>query len=173
MFLHRANLSLLAMEWKFLHQIVSFWLRCFLSTWSRHWRPMSSPLWPHRSCFIRYLGCAYRAHHLLLLYQQGFTTQQPPYSTSSFSMVSGLLVSPRYRLHLPSARFPSQAPNTGCIEGFFRAENCNKNMMKSINTTSLFYISKNVIKFKLFQRSWLTQQEKIEFNYTFSEYKIG
>jgi len=56
---------------------------------------------------------------------------------------------------------------TGCIEGFVRAENCHKNMMKSINTISLFCILRSVIKFKLFQRSWLTQQEKIEFNYTF------
>jgi len=40
--------------------------------------------------------------------------------------------------------------NTGCIEGFFKAENCNKYMMKSIKTISLFCILKSVIKFNLF-----------------------
>jgi len=38
----------------------------------------------------------------------------------------------------------------GCIEEFFRVENFNKNMMKSINTISLFCILKSVIKFNLF-----------------------
>jgi len=69
--------------------------------------------------------------------------------------------------HAWMVRRSCESQYTGCTEGFFRAENCNKNMMKSINTISLFCILKSVIKFKLFQGSWLTQQEKIEFNYTF------
>ena len=51
---------------------------------------------------------------------------------------------------VPSFRDNQGATGTGCIEGFFRAENCNKNLMKSINTISLFFILKSVIKFNLF-----------------------
>ena len=58
-------------------------------------------------------------------------------------------------------------PPTGYIEGFFRAENCNKNMMKSINTISLFCILKSIIKFNLFLLCQSWSLEKIEFNYTF------
>jgi len=45
------------------------------------------------------------------------------------------------------------APLTGCIEGFFKVENCKENVVESINTISLFCVPKSVIKFRLFPRS--------------------
>jgi len=43
--------------------------------------------------------------------------------------------------------------NTGCIEGFFKAENCKENVVESINTISLFCVPKSVIKFRPSPRS--------------------
>ena len=96
------------MERSFLHQNGPHYLRCFLPTWPRHRRPVSSPLRPHQSRAIRYLGCTHRADHLLLLHRRRCI---PPHSTPSCPVVSGFLVSPWYRLHLPSSRFHPQAPN--------------------------------------------------------------
>ena len=42
---------------------------------------------------------------------------------------------------------------TGCIEGFFKAENCKENVVESINTISLFCVPESVIKFRPSPRS--------------------
>jgi len=43
--------------------------------------------------------------------------------------------------------------DTGCIEGFFKAENCKENVVESINTISLFCVPESVIKFRPSPRS--------------------
>ena len=43
--------------------------------------------------------------------------------------------------------------DTGCIEGFSRAENCIENAMKITNSITKFYILKSVIKVKVFWES--------------------
>jgi len=48
---------------------------------------------------------------------------------------------------------PFRFPVTGCIEGFFKAENCKENVVENINTISLFCVPESVIKFRLSPRS--------------------